>query len=90
MPLNNYSDLPREHILAWCEWFRVQPGSIKTNIFERIWGCLNTEEQNAVIEDLRVFISQAYVMKNYTSTTGELDVLTIGDDQRDDQNGPTN
>ena len=76
MPLNNYPDLPRENIIAWCEWFHIQPGSTKTNIFEQIWDCLNSEEQNAVIADLRVFISQAYVMKNYTLTTSELDLLS--------------
>ena len=85
MPLNNYPDLPRENILAWCDWFHMQPGSTKTNIFERIWDCLTSEEQNAVIEDLRVFISQAYVMKNYTLTTSELDALSI----QEEENKPT-
>ena len=77
MPLENYPDLPRQHIATWCDWFRNQTIENKTHIFENIWSNLSTEEQTAVIEDLRLFISQAYMMKNSINVTQPIDAESV-------------
>jgi len=61
MPLHNYTDLPRKDIELWCDFFKQLSGSDKTEVFRRIWEGLNEEERDAVIQDLKVFITAAHL-----------------------------
>ena len=52
-----FSDLPRSAIGVWCEFFLSLSSEAKTSVMEMMWTSLSTEEQTAVINDLRQFIS---------------------------------
>jgi len=58
MPLHNYPDLPRERISQWCDYFKSLSVEEKLSLMTKIWGTLSSEEQHAVITDLRVFTSK--------------------------------
>jgi hypothetical protein len=64
MPLHNYEDLPRSNIAPWCDYFKDLPSDKKTALLEKMWDTLTDMEQNAVIVDLRVFISEAIMAAN--------------------------
>jgi tetratricopeptide (TPR) repeat protein len=55
MPMHNYADLPVSRIPSWISFFRGLSSENKTDLLARIWGILNSQEQNAVILDLRSF-----------------------------------
>lgn len=69
MPLHNYEDLPRSSISAWCDYFGCLSSSSKTSILGRIWTKLNSEQQHAVIVDLKVFVTEEMQKKLATTTT---------------------
>eukprot|EP01038_Epipyxis_sp_PR26KG_P012718 gene12718-17056_t len=58
MPLHNYEDLPRSRVSVWCDYFETLSSQEKAETFGSIWKHLSSEEQNDVIVDLRLFISQ--------------------------------
>jgi hypothetical protein len=51
------SDLPRSAIGLWCEFFLNLSSEAKTSVMEMMWTSLSSDEQTAVITDLRQFIS---------------------------------
>lgn len=55
MPMHNYADLPASRIPSWISYFRGLSSENKTDLLARVWGILNSQEQNAVIVDLRSF-----------------------------------
>lgn len=59
MPMHNYHDLPLERIQSWCNFFHSLDSNSKTHLLERFWNALTSKEQNDVILDLQVFMSQA-------------------------------
>ena len=52
-----FSDLPRSAIGLWCEFFLSLSSEAKTSVMEMMWTSLSSDEQTAVITDLRQFIS---------------------------------
>ena len=54
---SQFSDLPRSAIGVWCEFFLSLSSEAKTSVMEMMWTSLSSEEQTAVITDLRQFIS---------------------------------
>lgn len=73
MPLHNYEDLTRERISVWCDYFSNLSKSDKTQVLINIWNILNSEEQHAVITDLRFFMSQEMKQKNSIEKNISLD-----------------
>mmetsp|Transcript_24553 Transcript_24553/g.24795 ORF Transcript_24553/g.24795 Transcript_24553/m.24795 type:complete len:277 (+) Transcript_24553:70-900(+) len=65
MPMDNYIDLPREAIEPWVVFYENQSAEEKTAILNGMWDHLTSTEQNTVIQDLRVFISQAMQQAEY-------------------------
>lgn len=59
LPMHNYPDFPLERISTWCHFFQSIDSSSKTNLLEQIWHALSPREQNDVILDLQVFMSQS-------------------------------
>lgn len=59
MPMDNYQDLPKENIKAFCEYFEAQSSEDKTSILKSFWDILTSTEQNTVVTDLKVFVSQS-------------------------------
>jgi tetratricopeptide (TPR) repeat protein len=59
MPLHNYPDLPRERIQLWCDYFKGLSPENKRTFFQAIWNkILTSDEQNDVISDLKLLMSQ--------------------------------
>jgi tetratricopeptide (TPR) repeat protein len=59
MPMHNYQDLPQERIQSWCDYFKSADSSTKTLVLEQFWYQLTPKEQNDVVLDLQLFMSQA-------------------------------
>jgi tetratricopeptide (TPR) repeat protein len=59
MPMHNYLDLPMDHIQSWCDYFQTLDSNSKTSILEQFWYALTSKEQNDVVLDLQLFMSQA-------------------------------
>jgi tetratricopeptide (TPR) repeat protein len=59
MPMHNYPDLPMHQIQSWCNYFGSVDSSSKTHILEQFWYALTPKEQNDVVLDLQLFMSQA-------------------------------
>lgn len=83
MPLQNYEDLPRRDIEPWCAYFKQLSGVDKTDVFRRIWEGLSDEESDAVIQDLKVFITSGHL------ATDGIDI-NIDDDDDVDEDEATN
>ena len=69
MPMHNYPDLPMDLISTWCNFFQSVSSDTKTSILEQFWHVLSSKEQNDVIIDLQLFMSQAGNMVSSTSKT---------------------
>jgi tetratricopeptide (TPR) repeat protein len=75
MPLHNYEDLPRERILLWCEYYQQKSSDDKLQFMRKIWESLSSIEQDAVVNDLKLFISSEMQAKLSQGTAGvEVDV----------------
>lgn len=59
MPMHNYPDLPMNQIQSWCDYFQSLDSNSKTDILEQCWYALSAKEQNDVVLDLQLFMSQA-------------------------------
>ena len=71
MPLHNYDDLPASLIAPWCLWFQNQSSDAKTSCFERIWLALSTEDQTAVIKDLKIFVTNGIRLRDMNEASEE-------------------
>jgi len=58
MPMHNYPDFPLDLISTWCNFFQSVDSQSKTSILEHFWYALSSKEQNDVILDLQLFMSQ--------------------------------
>lgn len=59
MPMQNYVDLPETRISSWMEFFNGIESNNKTNLLSDIWRYLSSQEQHAVILDLKTFLGRA-------------------------------
>jgi tetratricopeptide (TPR) repeat protein len=82
MPLHNYVDLPRDHIAAWCDYFREQSPEAKTEIMHLIWEALESAEKDAVVADLKVFVARAYELEALMSQSSS-GASKVSDDDLD-------
>lgn len=57
MPMDNYRDLPRSNIEAFCAYFENQTSDDKTIILKSLWDILTNAEQTTVVTDLRLFVA---------------------------------
>lgn len=49
--------MPRSAVHLWCEYFLSLETSLKTELLQKMWNVLLSEEQTAVIMDLQQFIA---------------------------------
>ena len=87
MPLHNYEDLPRRDIEPWCEYFKRLSGVDKTDVFRRIWEGLNEAEREAVVQDLKLFITAAHLGTDESTSPLVPDVDSEDDDEEEQEDG---
>jgi hypothetical protein len=59
MPMNNYEDLSIDKIQLWVDFFNALDSSGKTGLLEKVWNLLTSQEQTAVVLDLKQFVAQS-------------------------------
>jgi tetratricopeptide (TPR) repeat protein len=61
MPLHNYTDLPRERVALWCDYFKNSLDMEGKNlVFQAIWNkLLTTEEKTDIIMDMKLLFNQS-------------------------------
>ena len=55
MPMQNYEDLPIDHIPSWVAYFNSLASGDKTVLMEKMYLSLDDNEQGLVIQDLGRF-----------------------------------